>query len=597
MADRPDLPVVLCVDDEQQNLDFLHRSLRQEYEVKLTTSPEEAVTILRTSRVDVVLADYIMPKMSGVDVLERAAEYAPHAARVLISGMADAKALADAINRAAVRHFIQKPFSVQQVREIVRGAVPQNRPAQAQVVVAAAEQSARSALMDVLASHGYSGRDAGDAQGAVTAVEDPATDALLMDMDLGTETATQLLTAARKHRPPVPVVVVAENSRLDEALALVRLGAHDVVLRPFRVEELALRLARATERRRMYSEVVELKRHLAESFSYRELVGRSEKMREIYDLIERIADTESTVLIHGETGTGKELVARMLHQASRRRSAAFVAVNCAAIPEGLIESELFGHEKGAFTGAVGKKIGKFEQASSGTLFLDEVGDMPSVVQVKLLRVLQEREIERVGGSAPIKVDVRLITATHVDLEERVKDGGFRQDLFYRLNVVPLELPPLRDRRDDVRVLAGHFLDVVEKKMGKQDITFARDAVVALESYQWPGNVRELMNVIERAVALTPSGGVIGTAQLAFLGGAPLALPEQPLAETKAAPGGNGSALQLGEGGIKEAVEKLERQLIAAALKESGGNQTKAAKSLGITRQALAQKLAKYGMDQ
>ena len=254
-------------------------------------------------------------------------------------------------------------------------------------------------------------------------------------------------------------------------------------------------------------------------------------------------------------------------------------------------------EKGAFTGAVGKKIGKFEQASGGTLFLDEVGDMPQVVQVKLLRVLQEREIERVGGDAPIKVDVRLITATHVDLEERVKDGGFRQDLFYRLNVVPLELPPLRERREDVRVLAGHFLDVVEKKMGKQDITFARDAVVALESYQWPGNVRELMNVIERAVALTPSGGVIGTAQLAFLGGTPHALPEQPLPESKAAAGGNGRAVQLGEGGIKEAVEKLERQLIAAALKESGGNQTKAAKSLGITRQALAQKLAKYGMGQ
>src|SRR5689334_20999716 len=215
----------------------------------MTTSPEEAVTILRTSRVDVVLADYIMPKMSGVDVLERAAEYAPHAARVLISGMADAKALADAINRAAVRHFIQKPFSVQQVREIVRGAVPQNRPATPQVVVAAAAADARKALTDVLEPTGYSVREAADAVKAVAEVDEPSTDALVMDMDLGTEDATQLLTAARKHKPPVPVVVVAEQARLDEALALVRLGAHDVVLRPFRVEELALRVARATERR------------------------------------------------------------------------------------------------------------------------------------------------------------------------------------------------------------------------------------------------------------------------------------------------------------------------------------------------------------
>jgi len=332
----------------------------------------------------------------------------------------------------------------------------------------------------------------------------------------------------------------------------------------------------------MASQAVELRRSVRERHSYGELVGGSEKMQELYALVDRVAGTDSTVMIRGETGTGKELLARVLHQGSLRAQRPFVAVSCAAIPEGLLESELFGHERGSFTGADQRQLGRFELAAGGTLFVDEVGDMPLSAQVKILRVLQEREIERVGGRQPIKVDVRIIAATHVDLEAAVAAGRFRQDLYYRLNVIEARLPALRDRPGDAALLAGHFLERLLARGGKRDVRLSREALAAIAAYAWPGNVRELANVIERAVAMTPSGGVIGADLLAL--------------KPAAAPSASASASASGAAGnIREAVEQLERALVTRALDAHRGNITRAAAQLGITRQALSQKMAKLGL--
>jgi transcriptional regulator with GAF, ATPase, and Fis domain len=281
-----------------------------------------------------------------------------------------------------------------------------------------------------------------------------------------------------------------------------------------------------------------------------------------------------------------------LHEVSARRRGRFVAMNCAAIPETLFESELFGHERGAFTGATMRRAGRVELASGGTLFLDEIGEMPLLSQAKLLRVLQEREFERVGGGETIKADVRIVAATSVDLEEAVRRKRFREDLLYRLNVVPIHLPPLRGRREDIPLLAAHFIEVYAQQMGKHGITLSRGALQKLEAFDWPGNVRQLANTMERAVLLTRSGGCIPASELGILNGASLAPPSW---ESTAASTDASAASSMSVVGLKDAVERLEREMILGALRESGGNQTQAAKQLGITRQGLAQKMAKYGM--
>jgi len=314
-------------------------------------------------------------------------------------------------------------------------------------------------------------------------------------------------------------------------------------------------------------------------FGLATLIGQSPAMRRIFDTIEQVATTDATVLIRGETGTGKELVARVLHSLSMRRDRPFVAVNCAALPESLIESELFGHERGAFTGAAHRKLGRFERADGGTLFIDEVADMPESVQVKLLRVLQERTLERVGGTELLEVDIRLVAATHIDLEDAIRAGRFREDLFYRLDVVPITLPPLRDRREDIPLLVEHLLGEFQRRLGKTGIRLSPDATRKLARHDFPGNVRELSNVIERMVALTPSGR---TAQLPELRARPPA--REQLAAM--APVATGSTLS-------ESVDEFERAVIAHALEQSGGNRTAAAKALGISRQGLALKLKKY----
>jgi DNA-binding NtrC family response regulator len=577
-------PRILVVDDAPETREFLERVLRKEYDVVAVTRPGDAVARLMTDAFDAVIADQSLREGTGVDLLEKAARLAPQTVRILISGYADPRTLADAINRAAVSHFIEKPLNVRAVREAVRGAAPRRQRDHSRVMIVASAEDASATLAATLGKAGLDVVPVGTAAEAADTMVDADPDVLVVDLDVGTEAAAAIVTTTLRQKRPVPVILIADNERMEEAMALVRLGALDVVLKPFRTAELVLRVTRAGERRRMFSEVIDLRRS-QERFAYRELVGGSEPMRVVYETIERVADTDATVMIRGETGTGKELVARILHQVSGRRQGPFVPIHCAAVPEGLIESELFGHEKGAFTGATARRIGRFEQASRGTIFLDEVGDIPPAVQVKLLRVLQERLVERVGGREPIQVDVRVLAATNADLEHEVKTGRFRQDLYYRLNVVPIHVPPLRERTGDIPHLVGHFLEAVEARLGKRNVMLSPEAVAALERYAWPGNVRELMNVLERAVALTPTGGTIGREGLFFAEAAP-----PPVALAAAA-----TATPDASVGIRSAVEQLERAMIVEAMQRHGGNQTRAAAQLGITRQALAQKLAKYGI--
>jgi two-component system, NtrC family, response regulator AtoC len=422
-----------------------------------------------------------------------------------------------------------------------------------------------------------------------------------------------LLKKLAADHPDVPVVMITAHGSVENAVEAVKLGAFDYVEKPFDQEQIRQVVAKA------------LKTH---SFSRRDpspaepagttpgrfrLVGDSPAIRHIYAIIEKVANTPSTVLITGESGTGKELIARALHENSSRRDGPFIKINCAAIPKTLMESELFGYEKGAFTGAVGAKPGRFELAHGGTLFLDEIGEIPVEMQVKLLRVLQESEFERVGGIKTIKVDVRLVTATNRDLAAELATGGFREDLYYRLNVVPIHLPPLRERREDIPLLVGHFIAKFNDRLRKEITHIEPAAVEQLVSYNWPGNIRELENVIERTM-LFCEGSVIRLVNLPtdLLGGMAavedrvsdrpsdrmhLATPSQSNLPAVTTPVPPGSAEAVGS--LKEAVraetERVERELIQRALDETGGNVTQAARRLKISRKSLQTKMKELGL--
>ena len=416
--------------------------------------------------------------------------------------------------------------------------------------------------------------------------------------------------------PDVPVVMITAHGSVESAVEAVKLGAFDYVEKPFDQEQIRQIVAKAL-RTHMLSRRDARPEDSSPRGRFR-LVGESGAIRQVYQVVEKVADTPSTVLITGESGTGKELVARALHDYSSRSSGPFIKINCAAIPKTLMESELFGYEKGAFTGAVGSKPGRFELAHGGSLFLDEIGEIPIEMQVKLLRVLQESEFERVGGIKTIKVDVRLITATNRDLAAEIISGGFRDDLYYRLNVVPIHLPPLRERREDIPLLVDHFLARFNERLKKQVTGVEPAAIDALVSHGWPGNIRELENVIERTI-LFCEGQLIHVADLpGELGGAPgqavppIAAEERSPSTTissgnlpavpAAAPSASSASLPpVGEevGSLKEAVrvetERVERELIQRALDETGGNVTKAARKLQISRKSLQTKMKELGL--
>jgi DNA-binding NtrC family response regulator len=443
------------------------------------------------------------------------------------------------------------------------------------ILVVDDEATQRELVSGYLKKHGYEVMVAPDGERALELFRREPAELILTDQRMPNFSGLDLLKAARAINPEIHVIVMTAYGNVGSAVEAMQAGAADYLTKPLQLEELLHKVEQVCERHRLYVENRELREALQERHRIEGIVGESGQMLEVTSLVRRVAPSEATVLIRGESGTGKELIAQAIHYASPRAAKPLIRVNCAALPENLLESELFGHEKGSFTGAVATRKGRFEAADGGTLFLDEIGDLPLHLQAKLLRVLQEKEFERVGSSHPLKVDVRVLSATHRDLERLIKTGQFREDLYYRLNVVTIVVPPLRERRQDLPALMDHFLRRFAAKNGKTIRGFSHEAREALLRYDYPGNVRELENLIERAVVLTRDD-VIDRGDL------PLTLEESEIRDDK-------------EPHLLAAVEGLERRMIKDALARAGGIQTRAAELLGITERALRYKLAKYGL--
>ena len=458
----------------------------------------------------------------------------------------------------------------------------------ARILVVEDERAIQLALSGLLGRAGYEVLLAGSGDEAMARLTEQSFDLVLTDLALGHgPTGLDVLRESKRLRPETVVVMITAHGSEKIAVEAMKAGAEDYVPKPFDNEEIRLVVQRALERTRMAREHRELLDRVQRQYAFENLIGSGPAMQRVFETIRKVAETDLTVLVRGESGTGKELVAQALHNRSQRRDRPFVAVNCAAISRELVESELFGHEKGAFTGADARRQGRFEVADGGTIFLDEIGDMPLETQAKVLRVLQERSFERVGGAKPLQVDVRVVAATHRNLEEEVRQGRFREDLYYRLRVVEVELPPLRDRTSDVAALALRFLEQVNERLGRDKQRLSEAALAKLARQRWPGNVRELRNAIEQASVLA-SGALIDESDLRIgepLGAAPaLAAP----AATEAACASD-DAVPFAEA-KRRAVEGFERDFLLRALRAHDGNISRAAESIGMVRQSLQQKI-------
>jgi two-component system response regulator AtoC len=487
------------------------------------------------------------------------------------------------------------------------------------VLVVDDDADIRALLKDLLTDAGYKARVAKTGGEALEAVAKDLPDLVMMDVKLPDQDGLGVLKTLKREHPELEVIVMTAFGGSSTAIKAMEQGAYDYVTKPFEIDDLLATLKRVFEHADMSSEVSALRLELGKSAAERErIVGSSKPMLEVFKLIGKVASADATVLITGESGTGKELVAEALHKASKRNPHPLVKVSCAALPETLLETELFGHEKGSFTGAMTMRKGRFETANKGTIFLDEIGEMTLATQTKLLRILQEREFERIGSNVPIKIDIRVITATNRNLAEEVDKGRFREDLYYRLNVIHIDMPPLRDRKEDIPLLVEHFLVKYRHAPGEIPTTISEDALNRLVEYDWPGNVRELENAIERAVVLS-RGNPITADHLPFsnsreardrralaqrrsrlddeearLDDRRSAL-EADEAKAAAADGANGDGN--GTGSFKDRVSSLERQLIKEALDRAGGNRTKAAEDLGIYRRLLYAKIKEYGLEE
>jgi two-component system NtrC family response regulator len=441
------------------------------------------------------------------------------------------------------------------------------------------EAAQRDVLTGYLKKKGYKIFSASSGKEGIEIARTNPVDIILSDFKMPGLSGLEVLEHVKKINPEISFVIVTAYGTVENAVKAMRLGVFDYISKPVDLDELDLMIERIIEHKNLKSENQLLKGQLQEKYKISSMVSQSQKMEEVINLAARVADSKANVLITGENGTGKEVLAKGIHYLSSRRDAPFVAVNVPALTETLLESELFGHERGAFTGADKMKKGRFEIAHSGTIFLDEVGDIPQSIQVKLLRVLQEHQFERVGGTEKIDVDVRIIAATNKDLEQKIKDGTFREDLYYRLNVVSIKIPPLRERKEDILPMIESFIEKYCKENNKEKFEISKEAADVLMKYNYPGNVRELENIIERGVVLT-RGNVITLNDL------PMNIKGFKDERTLAA---------LREGSLTEQVEALEKQLIFDALQESDGNQTKAGKLLGLTERNLRYKLKKYNI--
>jgi two-component system NtrC family response regulator len=446
------------------------------------------------------------------------------------------------------------------------------------IVVVDDEPAQRELIGGFLKKQGHEVFLAANGPEALAHVTGRHVDVVLSDCRMPGMSGPELLLGIKAVNPEIPLILMTAYATVETAVEAMKDGAADYLTKPLDLEELLLRVARVAERARLKTEVRDLRARLVERHRLEGIIGESGRMQEVLALAKRVAPSDATVLIRGESGTGKELIARAIHFNSPRANGPLVNLNCAALPEQLLESELFGHEKGAFTGAIAQRKGRFEQADGGSIFLDEIGDLSPALQVKLLRVLQERQFERVGGNKTISADVRVMAATHRDLEQAMREGTFRDDLYYRLNVVTIQIPPLRERREDIPLLLDHFLRKFAEK-NRRDVTgltaAARDALL---KYEYPGNVRELENIVERAVLLC-RGRVIDVEDLPATVRPGQRSPGEPL--SKDLPG---------------ILADIERQAIASALERSGGVQTQAADALGISERVLRYKMKKYGLD-
>ena len=447
----------------------------------------------------------------------------------------------------------------------------------ASILVVDNEHSVRMTLAMLLKGQGHQVLEAADGRVAIDKLREEPVSLIITDLKMAEVSGLDVLREAKVLRPEAGVILLTGHGTIESAVEAMRLGAFDYVTKPFESSELLHRVQNALNHHQLVNEVRLLRQQIREQRGFGTLVGRSPQMVRVAEMISRVAPTDTTILIEGESGTGKELVARAIHAESPRADRPFVAINCGALPETLLESEMFGHVRGAFTGATATKKGLFEEADRGTLFLDEIGDTSTAIQIKLLRVLQEREIRRVGSNAPIKIDVRVLAASHRSLEALVKEGRFREDLLYRLNVVTIPVPSLRERREDIPLLAAHFLEGVVKRLGKPVPTLSQEAMTLLLEYPWPGNVRQLENAIERAVLLA-------TRETIFPGDFPPSLLR------------NGSAGEPGAPPPKLLrLEDMEREHILSTLDDLGWNQARAAEALGIARNTLWRKLKEYGI--
>jgi two-component system response regulator PilR (NtrC family) len=455
----------------------------------------------------------------------------------------------------------------------------------ARILVVDDERSMQEFLEILLRREGYDVTCAGDVDGALLALESDDFDLVISDLQMPGKTGLDLLHALRETSPETVALVMTAFASTETAIAAMKEGAYDYLTKPFQVDEIRLVLEKALEKKLLARENRRLRSELRSQIRQRALIGSGSAMQRVYELIGQVAETKANVLISGESGTGKELVARAIHAASDRRERPFVALNCGAIPENLLESELFGHVKGAFTGAVGNKEGLFETADTGTLFLDEVGELPPTLQVKLLRAIQEKAIRRVGGTNDRRVDVRILAATNRRLEDEVAAARFREDLYYRLNVIQIAVPPLRERPEDVPLLVQHFVEKYARELGKEIGGASEEAMRRLLEHSYPGNVRELENVIERAVALS-RGGTIEVD----------ALPPN-LLRSPADGAARGALLPADGANLETLVNDYERGLLLEALERAGGVKKRAAKLLGVSFRSFRYRLQKLGLDE